>query len=317
MREERGPWYLLTGLVLGAFLGLMYAWLVQPTQYTDTKPASLRADFKDRYRALIAAAYMSNGDLVRARARLELLQDPDLYRMLSEQAQRTLAEGASVQEARALGLLAVALGQAPSTVAAPQQAATTQAPITSTLQTEAPTPTLTLLPGATVSETVGITETVVSTEIVSGTQEAETPTPGAPNRTARPTATPTAEPSPLPTRTPSPTPGAPFALQSEELVCDPTLDEALIQVVVYDAAEQGVPGVEVIVTWEGGENHFYTGLKPEMGLGYADYLMAPDTVYTLRLAQGGQPIPNLIRTECENADGASQVGAWLLVFVQP
>ncbi len=100
-REDRGPWYLLTGLVLGAFLGLMYAWLVQPTQYTDTKPASLRADFKDRYRALIASAYMSNGDLVRAKARLELLQDADLYRMLSEQAQRTLAGAAPPSRKRA------------------------------------------------------------------------------------------------------------------------------------------------------------------------------------------------------------------------
>jgi len=311
MREDRGPWYLLTGLVLGAFLGLMYAWLVQPTQYTDTKPASLRADFKDRYRALIASAYMSNGDLVRARARLELLQDEDLYRMLSEQAQRTLAEGASIQEARALGMLAVALGQPPPTVAAPQQAAATQAPITPTLEAPVLTPTVTSIPG----ETVGISETIVNTEIVSATLPAASSTPGAPNRTPRPSATPTSEPSPQPT--PSPTPGAPFALQSEELVCDPSLDEALIQVMVYDAAEQGVPGVEVIVTWDGGENHFYTGLKPEMGLGYADFLMTADTVYTLRLAEGGQPIPNLTPTECETADGARQMGTWLLIFAQP
>ncbi len=65
----------------------------------------------------------------------------------------------------------------------------------------------------------------------------------------------------------------------------------LIQVLVYDAAEQGVPSVEVVVTWEGGENHFFTGLKPEMGLGYADFRMAADTVYTLRLAEGGRRSP--------------------------
>jgi Tfp pilus assembly protein PilF len=87
MNEKRGPWYLLTGLVIGAVLGLLYAWVVRPVQYTNTAPNSLRADYKDQYRAIIAVAYLANGDLLRARARLELLQDPDLYRVLAEQAQ--------------------------------------------------------------------------------------------------------------------------------------------------------------------------------------------------------------------------------------
>ena len=26
MREERGPWYLLTGLIIGVIFGLVYAW---------------------------------------------------------------------------------------------------------------------------------------------------------------------------------------------------------------------------------------------------------------------------------------------------
>jgi hypothetical protein len=90
--EKRGPWYLLTGLVLGIALGLIYAWIFQPVQYVDTSPASLRSDFKDQYRALIAAAYLGNGDLVRARARLELIKDEDMFRAISEQAQRTLAQ---------------------------------------------------------------------------------------------------------------------------------------------------------------------------------------------------------------------------------
>ena len=111
MEENRGAWYLLTGVVLGLVLGLVIIWL-RPVEYVDTSPSSLRADFKDRYRALIAAAYLSDGDVVRARARLELLGDTDAFRALAEQAQRTLAEGNSPQESRALGLLAVALNPA-------------------------------------------------------------------------------------------------------------------------------------------------------------------------------------------------------------
>lgn len=111
MSENRGPWYLLTGLVIGLVIGAVYAWTVRPLQYVDTTPATLRNDFKDKYRALIASAYAANGDLVRAKARLNLLKDDDVYRVLAEQAQRTLADGSSPDEARALGMLAVAIGR--------------------------------------------------------------------------------------------------------------------------------------------------------------------------------------------------------------
>jgi hypothetical protein len=109
-RDERGPWYLLTGLVLGAALGLFYAWWIRPVTYTNTSPASLRAEFKDQYCALIASptwpAETWCGPKPGAAA-----QRSRVYRSLAEQAQRTLADGSSVQEARALGVLAVSLGR--------------------------------------------------------------------------------------------------------------------------------------------------------------------------------------------------------------
>ncbi len=95
MRENRGPWYLLTGLVLGAIIGVLYVWFVHPVEYINTTPRSLRSDFKDKYRALIALAYLSNGSVVRAKVRLDLLGDADIYAVLAQQAQRTLAEGDS------------------------------------------------------------------------------------------------------------------------------------------------------------------------------------------------------------------------------
>ena len=289
MRDERGPWYLLTGFLLGVGLGLLYAWVASPVEYVDTSPFSLRKDFKDQYRALIAAAYMANGDLVRAKARLELLEDQDVYLKLSEQAQRTLAEGRYPQEARALGLLAIALGQSPPTVALTSPAQTTTLQVTS-----ATSPALTTTQGATPSST-----------------PASTPTRTRLPSTLAPTFT------PLPTRTATPTQGAPFILDREDLVCDANIKEPLIQVIVLDAAGQQVAGMQVIVTWEGGDDRFYTGLKPELGLGYADFTMQPDTAYNLRLAGGGQPVPNLVAAECEAADGSRYIGTWRLVFVQP
>jgi len=300
LRETRGPWYLLTGLALGALLGLGYAWLLQPVRYTDTTPASLRADFKDRYRALIASAYQANDNLVRAKARLALLEDPDVYRALAEQAQRTLAGGGDLEEARALGLLAVALGPAPPTLApSPSGSPAAPSPTGDITATQTVTAPLSLNPAASL--------TLATTPVASPDQTS----PAAALVTPLPTFT------PLPTRTPTPTPGAPFVLRIQEQICDPDLEEALIQVQAFDASGGPVPGVEVIVSWEAGEDHFFTGLKPELGLGYADFSMAPLTSYTLRLAKGGQPIAGLTAPECEMEGGERYWGAWLLVFEQP
>ena len=109
--NERGNWYLLTGVVLGIILGILFAWVISPVEYVDTAPESLKEEFKDQYRVLIASAYVANGDLVRAKARLELLDEADIYLVVAEQAQQMLAEGGSVEEAQSLGRLALALGQ--------------------------------------------------------------------------------------------------------------------------------------------------------------------------------------------------------------
>jgi len=139
MREERGPWYLLTGLVIGIVLGLLYAWIVSPIEYVDTTPNTLRADYQDHYRLTIAIAFQSTGDLARAQARLNLLGDDDSALALAEQAQRHRGEGGTADEAQALANLAAILGQAPPPFTASPAPTDTQSPPTET-------PTLTLSP---------------------------------------------------------------------------------------------------------------------------------------------------------------------------
>jgi len=102
--DERGNLYLLTGVVLGIILGILFAWVISPVKYVDTAPESLKDEFN-------ASAYVANGDLVRAKARLELLDEADIYLVVAEQAQQMLAEGGSVEEAQALGKLALSLSQ--------------------------------------------------------------------------------------------------------------------------------------------------------------------------------------------------------------
>ena len=322
MREKRsrGPWYLITGFLLGAVLGLAYAWIVDPIEYVDTAPVSLRSDFKDEYRAMIASAYVANGDLARAEARLALLRDGDAARVLAEQAQRALAEGRSPEDAQALGILAVAIGQgltpAPVTLTPSETpiiaASSTSETLTSPTITETSISTIT--PETTIPLTATLETTITGTpqdNPGSGSSATQTPS------TEEATQTPLATGTPLPTRTPTATPGAPFILLDQAFICEQNLRDPLIQVQVKDIDGRPIPGVEVVVNWDEGENHFFTGLKPELGLGYADFIMSPGTVYTLRLVEGSEIIPELTPAECETASGSRYWGSWQLVFVQP
>lgn len=111
MDRERGNWYLFTGLLIGLVLGIFVTRLVRPPSIVESTPESLQAAYQDEYRLMIARAYQVNGDLVRAKARLDLLRDENLLLVLEQQAQRILASGASEQDARALAQLAADLQQ--------------------------------------------------------------------------------------------------------------------------------------------------------------------------------------------------------------
>ena len=135
--------------------------------------------------------------------------------------------------------------------------------------------------------------------------------------TPTPTRTVTPVPSPAPTRTPTSTPGAPFRLLAQDEVCDTDLGQPLLQVEVVDAAGQPVPGAEVRVVWDTGQDHFFTGLKPDLGVGYGDFSLTPGVTYTVQLVDSDQPVTGLTSGECEAADGSRYAGSWLLRYQQP
>jgi hypothetical protein len=78
-----------------------------------------------------------------------------------------------------------------------------------------------------------------------------------------------------------------------------------------------IAGEQIVASWEGGEDHFFTGLKPELGRGYADFLMTPGVIYEVSMSGGGQTVSDLTPAECETQTGGRYWGSWLLVFSQP
>ena len=314
-REKRGPWYLLTGLILGFVLGLLYTWTFSPAEYANTHPDALRSDYKDAYRAAIASAYAATEDLTRAKARLALLVEDDPVGVLAAQSQRYLAEGYSYETALALARLSVALEAIP----APVPLTATSSPLSSEIpiseETVLVTTDATQEIEPTPSETV---ETPIGTT-TPGETEAGLPT-ATPTASASPTPTLTRTPiltfTPLPTRTPTPTLAPPFVMREQALVCESELNDAAIQIAVQNAAGEGIPGVEIIIHWDGQDEHFFTGLKPEMGWGYADYTMTPETSYTLHIGEGGEAV-DLFVPECSGDQGERYWGGWRLLFTHP
>src|SRR5215211_3693246 len=73
------------------------------------EPSALRADFKDQYRSVVAAAYAATGNLPRAQARLAVLGDVNQIDALNAQAQRMHASSQAFERADHLAALASAL----------------------------------------------------------------------------------------------------------------------------------------------------------------------------------------------------------------
>jgi hypothetical protein len=246
----------------------------------------LRADFKDRFRAAIAGAYAATGNLERARARLALLGDSDYMQVLAAQAQRMLASGASFQIARELAALATDL----------------QAGISSVPSVTAPAPT-----GETgrTLEPAGAPSPLAPTSANGGSRE--------PTSTTIVMNTPT----PRPTRTPAPSPGAPFQLISKDPVCGSSVPQGLLQITILDAGGRPMPGVEVAISWTSGEDRTFTGLKPDISNGYADFVMERGLSYSLIVGRSFPPVSGLEAPACADSAGETYTGGLKLKFQQP
>jgi hypothetical protein len=318
--EQKKPWYLLTGLILGILLGLAYSWWLSPVEYIDTPPSSLRKDYKDEYRLQIALSYAVNGDLERAKLRLVYLdgdghgrpQDMATVMAISSeklavQAQQAVAKGRPETEAKALGLLASALGQRPTPA------------VTLTLQKSLSSTTLKGTPGGIGRLTESSSQ--IQPSITSSIKWTISPTKIEEELKESPTLSTTVTSAPpfipLPSLTPSPTPQPSFVLKSRKLICDPGLGKPLLQIQIVDAQGKAVSGARLFIDWEGGQDTFITGLKPDMGAGYADYVLSPKVIYSLRLAGNDQSINDIKVEDCETSRKERYGGSWLLTFSQP
>jgi hypothetical protein len=168
---------LAAGILVGAVAGLVIGWVVWPVEFFSTDLSDLRTQYKDDYVVMVGSAYALDGNLDRAKERLDKLNTPNIVQFVNVLADRYIAEGRSLNDVRSLAILTKGLGGDTTRLAM-------------YLATATPTVTLTFTPSATATSTPKPTLT---------------PTP-VPTNTMPPTNTPvppTATPVP-PTNTPIP-----------------------------------------------------------------------------------------------------------------
>lgn len=275
----------IVGLTAGLILGLLVGWVVWPVELVDTSIADLAPEYKDEYIFLVASAYVVDGDVDKAQARLARLEVPNINQSMSALIDRFILEGRPEGDIQTLVSLAQALG-----VTSPQMLAYLVTP--TPLPTDTPLPTATPLPTDTPTATpIPPTDTaVVATELpptdtpqpqATDTSVVPTSTPVPPTNTPEPQPTNTPRPQPTntsrpqPTNTPKPTnpPAAKWTIAEQRLVgphqdaqgCD--YGNLQIRATVVDANGNQIPGVWVYDRYSG--QYQVTGNvdSPEWGIG--------------------------------------------------
>lgn len=113
MSGKRG-WVVLLAVIVGLSggvgLGLLIGWEIAPVEYVDTDISFLHPNYKQDLMLMIAEAYLADGDLNTALARLTLLRLDNPAIALADLAEQHAFYDGPLAEIQALATLASALG---------------------------------------------------------------------------------------------------------------------------------------------------------------------------------------------------------------
>jgi len=282
------PWgVLIVGLILGLAAGLLYTWVISPPEYYDTYPPLLDKPYRTDWIEMTVLAYGAEGNWSRTQLRLQGLSEAEIRPIAAAALDQAVAAGRPLVILQRMAKLAAFYG-----IDTPAVHIYTGAD--SAVPTPAPTPTAQTIP----------------------------PT-SAPTPTAIP---PTNTPFPAPTLTVA-TPISPalseFHIVSQTLTCTTTPHIAVSLVLSHTITVRRreevewlpLPGREVWLLWEDGADRAVTGFNPEMGLGYADFTVAPGRVYKLYIdVPRGAPLSTIQVEPCTADEGEGWISR-LLVFL--
>lgn len=278
----------IVGLVIGLALGLVYAWGIAPVANTDIYPPFLREDYRADWCRMTMLAYGVEGNWNRTQLRLRDIPEAEVQRIAAETLDQAIADGQPIDRLQRLARLAAFYGvDTPAVSIYTEDNAVAPTPVTAASPTPVPTPTPTSIP---------------------------------------PTLTPRPTPTFLPVSiVPTPQPSTAFSIVSQTLTCaDPPLiavsliASRTVTVRRRETVEYApIPGREVWLIWEDGADRAVTGFKPDLGLGYADFVVEPGHVYKVYLdIPHGVPVSTIQVEPCTPAEGTGWISRLLVIRVE-
>jgi hypothetical protein len=275
---------LLIGVILGAAGGVFFAWNIAPTREFDTEPWQLTRSDQANYLVAILVSHRNHSDLARTIQRLDQLRpsvDPIQY--VADVA-CDLAKTGYVSSNSGLNavraMMAFYQGQGRQGCADSLIPLVNEAVVTEEILI-APTPTLQPPPSKTPTLQVTSQQTPTERALI------------------------------VPTERPQST----FRLAYTEPFCDAEFG-GVIEVLVRNNNGNAMPGQPVRVRWDEGESTFFTGLKPERGLDYADFEMEANKGYIVDMPGLSDPSTTpLVADLCTDAQGVETIQSYRVVFV--
>jgi len=284
------PWTLLgVGLLIGLVGGLIYAWVLSPPEYYDTYPPLMHESYRKDWIQMTTLAYGAEGDWNRMALRLRGLSEAEVRQVTAQMLDKAIAADHPIILLQRVAKLARSYG--------------VNNPAVDIYTQENPGPSL-----------------------PPSTKPAPLPTPMSTATPVPPPPTPTLTPGPtLPPVSILPTPQlpTPYRIISQTLGCADTPSIAVslllsrtVEVRGRERVEQvPQPGRAIWLLWEDGADRAITGFKPEIGPGYADFVIEPGRVYNLYIdTPTGIPVSTLQVAPCTPEEGAGWMARSLIVL---
>ncbi|MCB9458168.1 MAG: hypothetical protein H6670_00865 [Anaerolineaceae bacterium] len=275
-------WGLAIGLAIGIALGLTYAWVLAPIEEFDTTPRQLRDSDKVHYAVAIILSYAYDSNLGKAVTRLtDLGMGLDPIQEVANAACDLARTGYVDSSAgiRAIRSMQTFYRNQGRSGCADDLIPDVEVVLEATVMVPTSTPTLPPPPTKTATPNAGASSTEPGFVVV---------------------------PTSVPERA--------YEGRIAGTNCDLELS-GLIEVRVVDFNGQGIPGEMVRVRWDGGEDRFVTGLKPERGTEYADYEMDPGLSYIVDMPGLSDPLTNaLTANPCTTSTGQQAITSYYVTF---
>lgn len=275
----------LIGLALGLGGGLFYAWAVNPVVSANVAPWQLNRQGQENWIIAASVAWARDGDLLLAANQLNELRLNDaafqrVADLACDLARTSYARtDARLTAIRSMVRLAASQGK-PSCAA-------------DLIQVNTPVP----RPTATLARATATFPPVAS--------KTPTPEPGL-------TFTPATALSVVQT---SSGPARRFSIVRYEPFCNVRASGIIEVSVTEPNGTTGVRGIQVQVAWPGGQDRFFTGLKPDRDDGFADFNMAADVVYTVTLPGQSDVSNELSAQACsDRQNGGTAITSYRVYF---